>query len=112
MTSTFDASPKTMFEAERVLRNEEGIIRFYTVKTETTIDRANTRNFRNPLWNVPRHKKASLPDERFQDLDEEPVVVKDEDVVGEAEGGWDDFNEDDFNLDDVDVIGGLAPIPR
>eukprot|EP01041_Mallomonas_annulata_P001212 gene1212-2359_t len=48
ITTTFDASPRGLVEAERTLKNTDGILRYVTLKQPTVIDRVNSRNYRNP----------------------------------------------------------------
>ncbi len=55
-----DASPETMKESDRVLRSDDGIIRFQAIKIETAADRFGSKNFRNPY--APRAPKHELED--------------------------------------------------
>ena len=48
VTATFDASPYCLSEAERFLRNEEGVLRFHSMKQDSAIERIRSRNWRNP----------------------------------------------------------------
>jgi hypothetical protein len=49
-------------EVERTLKNEEGIIRFYTTKVDSGTQRFNTRTFQNPyLKSVPYMKFKQMP---------------------------------------------------
>ncbi len=48
LTVTFDASPSCLVEAERVLRADDAVIRFHTIKVKTTADRFGARNYKNP----------------------------------------------------------------
>ena len=48
MTATFDASPKCLLETERMLRNQDNVLRFFTVKMDTAFDRSRGKSFRNP----------------------------------------------------------------
>lgn len=50
VTATFDSSPKGLFESERLLRNEEGVLRFFSTKQLTTIDKCNSSSFKNPYF--------------------------------------------------------------
>ncbi len=57
---TMDASPETLRESERVLRSDDGIIRFQAIRIETAVTRFGSRNYRNPY--APRAPKHELPD--------------------------------------------------
>jgi hypothetical protein len=46
--STFDASPQALKETERLLRNEEGVLKFFTVKLKTAVDRSKATSYKNP----------------------------------------------------------------
>ena len=59
ITVTFDASPTCLREAERILRNDESVLRFYCVKQVSSIDKCNTRTWKNPFLNV----RKSTPSE-------------------------------------------------
>ena len=48
MSSYFDASPKTLIEVNRLLKNEDGILRFFTLKKQTSDERVNAKNYKNP----------------------------------------------------------------
>lgn len=48
ITSSFDANPKCLIELDRMLRNEEGVLRYFTEKKNTTIDKVNSKSYRNP----------------------------------------------------------------
>lgn len=67
ITATFDISPKGLKEVERTLRNEEGVIRFFTTKIDSGPQRFNTRTYQNPyLASVPYMKfkrMSSIPSE-------------------------------------------------
>ena len=57
MSVIFDASPDCLKETERVLRADEGIIRFQTIKINTATDRFFCKNYRNPyMFNDPPPK--------------------------------------------------------
>ena len=51
MTVTFDVSPKGLVEVERMLRNEEGVLRFFSLKVKASTDRLEAKNFKNPYTN-------------------------------------------------------------
>ncbi len=44
----FDASPKSLKEIERFLKNEEAILRQFTIKVDSAVDRANGNTYKNP----------------------------------------------------------------
>jgi ribosomal protein S6 len=46
--STFDASPAALKETERLLRNEESVLKFFTVKLKTAVDRSKATSYKNP----------------------------------------------------------------
>jgi ribosomal protein S6 len=50
--TTFDASPNSMKELERSLRNEEGIIRFYPLKLKSVFDKCRDTTYRNPYLKI------------------------------------------------------------
>ena len=47
-SSFFDASPQTLREVGRMLKNEEGVLRFHTLRRDTTESRLRAMNWRNP----------------------------------------------------------------
>ncbi len=47
ITATFDANPKVLIETDRLLKNEEGVLRSFTVKMKTTFDKAKENSYRN-----------------------------------------------------------------
>ena len=53
VTASFDASPKCLTEIERLLRNEEGVLRFHFIKRDTTINRINSKTYKNPYLHLP-----------------------------------------------------------
>ena len=54
MTATFDASPKLLVEVERLLRDEEDILRFFTTKVvKNNALRTRGDSFRNPYLKEP-----------------------------------------------------------
>jgi len=57
VTASFDASPKCLLETQRMLRMEEGVLRSFTTRVPTAVNKVNSRNFKNPYLNVG----ASLP---------------------------------------------------
>jgi ribosomal protein S6 len=50
ITTTFDASPKCLTEIDRFLRNEEGVLRTFTVKVDSSLDRSTTSTYKNPYF--------------------------------------------------------------
>jgi Ribosomal protein S6 len=52
ITTSFDASPKVLVETERLLRTEEGILRFFTIRGKTSIERCRGNSYRNPYLSV------------------------------------------------------------
>jgi ribosomal protein S6 len=48
VSTYFDANPRTLIDLGRMLRTEDGILRFFTMKKETGKDRVKAKNFRNP----------------------------------------------------------------
>mmetsp|Transcript_26590 Transcript_26590/g.26840 ORF Transcript_26590/g.26840 Transcript_26590/m.26840 type:complete len:129 (+) Transcript_26590:205-591(+) len=57
-TATFDASPRCLVETERILRNADGMLRYFTIKGETSVDKVNSKNYRNPF--VPREQLKEI----------------------------------------------------
>ena len=49
-SSIFDASPKALIEVDRLLRNEEGVLRVFTTKKEGA-SRVRSSNFKNVFQN-------------------------------------------------------------
>ena len=47
-TVTFDASPACLETIGRVIKQEEGVIRYFTVKLRSATDRVNAKNYKNP----------------------------------------------------------------
>jgi ribosomal protein S6 len=47
-----DVSPEGLKEAERILRADEGVIRFHTVRAETAIERFGAKNYKNPYSHI------------------------------------------------------------
>eukprot|EP01038_Epipyxis_sp_PR26KG_P009582 gene9582-12906_t len=48
VTTTFDASPECLAEAERALKNEDGVLRFFTTKLSSGFDKSKEKSYRNP----------------------------------------------------------------
>ena len=57
ITTLFDASPKCLIETERVLKNNEGLLRFFTIKQPSVIDRVNSKSYKNPFGTIAQIKK-------------------------------------------------------
>jgi ribosomal protein S6 len=49
VSTYFDASPKALVELGRMLRTEEGILRFFTLKKDSVKDRVSAANYKNPF---------------------------------------------------------------
>lgn len=47
-TVTFDASPTALPTIARVIKQEEGVIRHFTLKLTSATDRINAMNYKNP----------------------------------------------------------------
>lgn len=52
ITATFDANPKLLVDVERLLKGDEGVLRFYTSKTKNNIDKSRGLSFRNPYLKI------------------------------------------------------------
>lgn len=52
ITITFDSSPNALRETERLLRNEEGILRFHTLKKQSVLEKCNAKTYKNPYWPI------------------------------------------------------------
>ena len=48
MTTTFDANPKTLTELNRLLRDDEAVLRYFTDKVPTNMARVTAKNYKNP----------------------------------------------------------------
>lgn len=53
MSTTFDASPNCLIEIDRMLRNEEGVLRAFTVKHKSSLFRCSSKNYKNPFFEPP-----------------------------------------------------------
>lgn len=58
---TFDASPKCLIEAERVIKGDEVIIRYFTLKQDSTSERIYSETYKNPFM-FPDEKKGNNVD--------------------------------------------------
>jgi hypothetical protein len=61
ITSTFDAAPKLLVDVERLLRGDEGVLRFYTSRTKNNIDKSRGTTFRNPYLKISQTLPESPP---------------------------------------------------
>lgn len=52
VTVSFDASPSCLQETERMMRMEEGVLRVFTTKVDTHINKVNSKNFKNPYLDM------------------------------------------------------------
>lgn len=57
ITTSFNASPKSLTEIERQLRQEEGVLRFFTTKMKSNITRSRGFSFRNPYLSITQLPK-------------------------------------------------------
>jgi len=60
VSSYFDASPKALIEVERLLRNEEGVLRVFTIKKESGSARVRGGNWKN-IFAPPRLAEEQSP---------------------------------------------------
>ena len=64
VSTFFDANPRTLVDIGRMLRTEDGILRFFTLKRPTAKDRVASKNYRNPFKeSVESGSKASSIEE-------------------------------------------------
>lgn len=69
ISSYFDASPKTVKEVERVLRLDENVLRFFTLRPKTQADLIRTRSgFRAAVWAEERTVEKVAEKAREQKL--------------------------------------------
>ena len=54
MTTTFDASPKVLAELGRLLRDDEAVLRYFTDKVPTKMDRTTATNYKNPYGAIEK----------------------------------------------------------
>lgn len=47
-----DISPEGLKEAERILRADEGVIRFHSVRAQTALERFGAKNYKNPYAHI------------------------------------------------------------
>jgi len=52
VTTTFDASPAALVEIGRMFRNEDNVLRAFTIKRKATIFQASGENYKNPYFHV------------------------------------------------------------
>ena len=48
MTATFDLSPKALIEIDRLLRNDDGVLRWYTTRAKSAFERVDSKCYKNP----------------------------------------------------------------
>jgi len=61
VSTCFDASPTALVEIDRLLRNEEGVLRYFTVKKETALNRAKGLTYRNVFRIDPKASQVTRP---------------------------------------------------
>lgn len=65
ISSYFDASPKVVKEVERVLRLDENVLRFFTLRPKTQADLIRVRSgFRADVWAEERTVEKVVEKER------------------------------------------------
>eukprot|EP00598_Pedospumella_elongata_P001702 CAMPEP_0184967494 /NCGR_PEP_ID=MMETSP1098-20130426/858_1 /TAXON_ID=89044 /ORGANISM="Spumella elongata, Strain CCAP 955/1" /LENGTH=114 /DNA_ID=CAMNT_0027488965 /DNA_START=94 /DNA_END=438 /DNA_ORIENTATION=+ len=52
LTATFDASPAALVEIGRMFRNEENVLRAFTIKRKSTVFQSSGGNYKNPYFNL------------------------------------------------------------
>eukprot|EP00388_Colpodella_angusta_P032136 GDKK01025588.1.p1 GENE.GDKK01025588.1~~GDKK01025588.1.p1 ORF type:complete len:131 (+),score=23.62 GDKK01025588.1:77-469(+) len=57
VTTTFDASPAALVEIGRLFRNEENVLRAFTIKRKASIFRATGENYKNPYFHLDKPKE-------------------------------------------------------
>jgi ribosomal protein S6 len=58
IVATIDASPQALTQVDRVVRHDECVLRYFTVKHTLGLQRARTRDYRNPYAEKPEKKSA------------------------------------------------------
>ena len=58
VTTTFDASPAALVEIGRLFRNEENVLRAFTIKRKATIFQASGENYKNPYFHLNKEEIA------------------------------------------------------
>lgn len=67
ISSYFDASPATVKEVERVLRLDENVLRFFTLRPKTQADLIRARKgFKEAFWAEERTPEKALETAREQ----------------------------------------------
>ena len=52
VSTIFDASPPCLIEIERYLKNQDGVLRVFTIKHTSAVERSTCRNYKNPYLDV------------------------------------------------------------
>lgn len=66
-TVTFDASPQTLTYIDRLVKSEDSVIRSFTLKQISAVERVHATNFKNPYIGSTRKPQESLDwDKIFQ----------------------------------------------
>ena len=53
----FDAAPKQLEETEKMLKNSDGVLRHFTIKLNSSIDRVDATTYKNPFAAVEAPRK-------------------------------------------------------
>ena len=61
-TVTFDASPSSLATIGRVIKQEEGVIRSFTIKLTSATDRVNAKSYKNPYLVGVKHPAGTKLD--------------------------------------------------
>jgi len=48
VTTTFDAAPKVLADVNRLLRDDEAVLRYHTTKIDSKMSRLRAANYKNP----------------------------------------------------------------
>jgi ribosomal protein S6 len=54
ITTTFDASPKTLIDIDRLLKADDVVLRHFTTKPKSAIDKARGSSYRNPYLSTTK----------------------------------------------------------
>lgn len=84
VSTTFDASPKCLIEIDRMLRNEEGVLRAFTVKHKSSLFRCSSKNYKNPYFET---LAASAEDDSTEEDSTE-------------EDSTEEYSTEEYNTDD------------
>lgn len=52
---TFDASPQSLLSISRVIKQDEGVIRSFTLKLKSSAERVHAKNYKNPYLETVKH---------------------------------------------------------